>query len=409
MQGKTDTPGRQSPGKYLAVFGYAWLMIGLVTGTIVLVFLVRGIIGALHGLGMGQTAEDRSLIVIILAFVVLSFLLTRWFIRRVYRSPSARNRRLALGALLLPGVAAMWAWSNPTALLANFAGSTSTTLALAGGPEFVFGPYPQPDRLAELKQQGFTAVVSLQHPSVVVELKGIATEKAATEKLGLTLIQAPMLPWVSENEASLEKIREIARTGSGKYYVHCGLGRDRVNVVRRVIESMSTDGKVRLAKAKDLMDAKGLEQREAPFQNGRLFELRPGVWLTPIPNKMELSEVLFGAEGRVLLVLDPADSAQQAWSTSTQKQLRDYVIPFEVVPFTEADAADSGRVALLVNRIRSAREGERVTVIVPRTPFGSGTRERQTQVAQAILRSFNVSWARSDQRSSSRSDGSSGR
>lgn len=236
-------------------------------------------------------------------------------------------------------------------------------------------------------------MISLQHPSVVVEMRGIAREKEATKRLGLPLIQAPMLPWVSDNETSLEKIRDLVRSGRGKYYVHCGLGRDRVNVVRRVVESMSSSGDVRLAKANDLVEAKGLEQRSEPFQNGRLFQLRPGVWLTPMPNRMELSDVLFGADGRVLLVLEPRDSAQQAWSAEAQRQLRSYLVHFDVIPFTADDASDPSRVAMLVNRIQS--EKGRVTIIVPRTPFGSGTGERQTQVAQAVLRAFNVSWGRS--------------
>lgn len=405
MHADTSAPKRRAAASFLATFGYAWLMIGLFTGTIVLVLFVRGIISGLDGLGLGQTAENRVLIGVMVAFVIVSFMLTRWVVRRIYRMSSPRARHLTLAALMVPGALSIWAWSDPTTLLASFAGSTASTFQRAGGPEFVFGPYPQQERLAELKQQGFAAVISLQHPSVVVERRGIAREKEAAERLGLELIQAPMLPWVSDNEASLEKIREVVRSGRGRYYVHCGLGRDRVNVVRRVVESMSGSD-VRLAKAEGLREAKGLEQRSEPFQNGRLFQLRPGVWLTPMPNRMELSDVLFGADGRVLLVLDPRDSAQQAWSAEAQRQLRSYLVDFAVIPFTAADASDSSRVAMLVNRIQS--EKGRVTIIVPRTPFGSGTGERQTQVAQAVLRAFNVSWARTSQRGSSRSGGSSG-
>ncbi|HJQ19094.1 MAG TPA: hypothetical protein VJ867_02025 [Gemmatimonadaceae bacterium] len=388
------------------------MMIGLFTGTIVLVVFVRGIISTLHGFGLGDTAQSRVLIGVMCAFIVASFLLTRSVVKRLYRTQSATVRRVALGALVVPGALSMWAWSNPTMLLAKIAGSESSSLAMRGGPEFIFGPYPDADRLAELKKQGVTTIISLQHPSVVVEMQGIRDEKENTAKLGLELIHAPMLPWVSDNEASLDKIREIARTGHGKYYVHCGLGRDRVNVVKRVIESMSDNRNIQLAKAKDIRAAKGLEQRTEPFQNGRLFQLRPGVWLVPIPNKMELSDILFGAEGRVLLVLDPRDSVQQAWSRTAQQQLKSYVIPFAVVPFDERDAADDERIALLANRIQS--EPGRVTVIVPRTPFGSGTNERQTRVATALLRRFGVSWAltpaeRASQRSSSQSAGSSGR
>jgi hypothetical protein len=408
MTTQTNPPRRRAAASFLVTFGFAWLMIGLFTGTIVLVLFVRGIVSTVHGLGFGQSAENGVLICVILLFVVASFMLTRSVVRRLYRTPSVRARRLALGALVVPGIASMWAWSNPTAMLANFAGSESSSVKMEGGPEFVFGAYPQPERLEQLQKEGYTAVISLQHPTVVVEVQGIAMEKAATKRLGLPLIQTPMLPWVSDNEASLNKIREIVKTGKGKYYVHCGLGRDRVNVVRRVVESMAKDNNVRLARATDLMNAKGLEQRTTPMQYGRLFQLRPGVWLLPIPNTMELSDILFGAPGRVLLVLDPTDSTQQAWSAYAQQQMRNYIIDFAVVPFTETDAADPQRVAMLASRIRG--EKGRVAVIVPRTPFGDGTTERNTKTAQAVMRSFGVSWAvPTDQRSSSQSAGNSGR
>jgi len=402
---------RFTPRSFLATFAYAWLMIGLFTGTLVLVVFVRGIIGAVHGIGLGDNAENRVLMGVIVAFIAVSFMVTRAVVRRLYRTESVRTRRIALGALILPAALSMWAWSNPTALLARIAGSTASTIAMRGGPEFVFGPYPDANRLAELKRQGVTTIISLQHPSVVVELQGIRDEKENTAKLGLQLIHAPMLPWVSDNQASLDRIREIARTGHGKFYVHCGLGRDRVNVVKRVIESMSGANNMRLANAADLRSAKGLEQRTQPFQRGRLFQLRPGVWLVPMPNRSELSDILFGAEGRVLLVLDPQDTAQQAWAKDAQQQLRAYVIPNALVAFDDKDAADDERVALLANRIQS--EKGRVTVVVPRTPFGSGTKERQTAVAVALLRYFGVNWSLSaqhaDLRSSSRSGDSSGK
>jgi hypothetical protein len=385
MTADTASPKRRAAARFLATFGYAWLMIGLFTGTIVLVLFVRGIVGALHRFGFGPDAENRVLIAVILAFIVGSFLLTRSVVRRVYRTPSVRARRLALGALVLPGIASMWAWSNPTALLAHFAGSSGGMLSVAGGPEFVFGPYPQPERLAELKREGYTAVISLQHPSVVVELSGILKEREAASRLGIELIQAPMLPWVSDNRASLEKIREIVRTGRGRYYVHCGLGRDRVNVVKRVIASMASERGARLARGDGLLEAKGLEQRAQPFQHGPLFRLRDSTWLTPIPNRMELSEILFGAEGKVLLVLDPGDAAQQSWSSEAQREMRDYLVPFRVVPFTERDAGDTARVQALAMQIM--RESGRVTVVVPRTPFGNGA-EPNTAVARALLRVF---------------------
>lgn len=408
MYAATDRP-RRRPAVFLATFGYAWLMIGLFTGTLVLVLFVRGIINALHEAGFGATIENRVLMGVMAAFVVASFLLTRAVVRRLYRTRSIRTRRIALGALIVPGLFSMWAWSNPTMLLARIAGSDSSSVIMRGGPTFIFGPYPDGERMAQLKKEGVKSIISLQHPSVLVEVQGIHSEEENAKRLGMELIHAPMLPWVSDNRASLDKIRQIARTGRGVYYVHCGLGRDRVNVVKRVVESMSANTPVQLAAARDLQEAKGLEQRTAPFEHGRLFELKPGVWLVPIPNRMELSEILFGARAEVLLVLDPADAAQKKWLADAESELRSYIIPFAVVPFTERDAADTARVARLVSRI-DALPG-RVTVVVPRTPFSTHPGERSSRIAQVLLQRYRVNLAAApgDRRSSTRSGGNSGR
>src|SRR2546423_15134814 len=93
-----------SVGRFFATFGYAWLMIGLFTGTLVLVVAVRGIIDLIQRFGWGQTAQDRVLIGVIGLFIVLSFILARAVVRSLYRQP-ARTRRIALGALAIPAAA----------------------------------------------------------------------------------------------------------------------------------------------------------------------------------------------------------------------------------------------------------------------------------------------------------------
>jgi hypothetical protein len=389
-RGDDAAPSRRKPAaSFLALFGYAWLMIGLFTGTLVLVVVVRGLISALQQFGLGADAENRVLVGVILAFVFASFLLTRSVVKRVYRVSSIRARRLAFSALVIPGALSMWAWSDPTRVLAGIAGGESTRLRLAGGPEFVFGPYPQPERLAELKRGGFTAVVSLQHPGVLVEVQGIAREKEAARRLGLELIQAPMLPWVSDNAESLEKIRALARTGRGKYYVHCGLGRDRVNVVKRVVESMALED-VRLGQADDLKEVQSFATRGEPFERGRLFEIRPGAWLVPLPNEAELAFTVFGSPGRVVAVLDPADPLHREWLDRAKREFHSYAIPFATIPFTESDAGSPQRTALLINRLRS--EPGPLTIVVHRTPFSSAPSEPRTRIAQIILQAFDTRW-----------------
>src|SRR5450759_538105 len=104
---------RPGPGTVLGTFFYMWLLVGLVLGTAVLVGPVRLITEGMGQAGWEQNSQDHVLIVVIIAYLVLSLLLTRWIVGIMFR---ARNRKTrwgiaALFTLLAAGTA--WEWSNP--------------------------------------------------------------------------------------------------------------------------------------------------------------------------------------------------------------------------------------------------------------------------------------------------------
>lgn len=371
--------------RFVATFGFAWLMVGLFTGTLVLVVLIRWLLSLLHHWGWGQTAENRVLMGVILLFIVMSFALTRVIVRRLFRMRSTRARRGALGALVIPGVLAMWAWSNPSRMLASLAGGGGETmLAMTGGPEFEFGAYPDEAKLRALKAEGVRTIVSLQHPAVLVELQGINDEREATAKLGLHFIEAPMLPWVSDNTAALEQIRDLALHGKGKYYIHCGLGRDRVNVARRVIAALQDSASARVVDARGVLAANGFEDRKAPFERGKLFQLAPGTWLIPFPNAAEMHGfVLQGRPGHVFMLLNPADTLQARWIADAEPKLREYAIPFTLVPFA---AKDTVRAQAMLSQMRAARPP--ITIIVPATSWGDPRKNVSSVAAGVVMRAF---------------------
>ncbi len=373
-----------SATQFLATFGYAWFTIGLFTGTLVLVVAVRGVLDLIHRFGWGQAAQNRVLIGVIILFVAGSFLLARRVVRALYRQPP-RTRRIALAALALPAILSGYAWSNPTKFLASFAGTESSSFALKGGPTFMFGSYPDQARLQQLKAQGVTAIVSLQSPTSLVEISGITEERRATASIGMRFIEAPMLPWVSNNEASLEMIRELARKGEGTYYVHCGLGRDRVNIVKRVIESMETESNARIAATTDLKRALGFDMRTEEFERGLLMKVKDGAWVVPFPNKEEFfGFIIQGNPGHVLLVLDPRDGAQKRWMTESDAAMTQYAVKHTLVayPATNGDTST----ARILAQVR-AMKGP-YTVIVAKTTWNPGLPEHP--VARAIAQAYNV-------------------
>ena len=120
-----------------------------------------------------------------------------------------------------------------------------TTLSDSGANiEFVLGAYPDLKELRRLKQVGYTGVVSLLDEMVVpAEPNLIREENENVQKVGIQLIRIPMLPWVSGNNESISKIQKLAREGHGKYFVHCYLGRDRVNVFRKIVRDIGVKSK----------------------------------------------------------------------------------------------------------------------------------------------------------------------
>jgi len=385
-----------TPARFFATFGYAWFVIGLFTGTVVLVFGVRGMLKIIQSFGWGQSAQNRILIGFILLFIVLSFMLARRVVKALYRH-SARTRKIALAGLAVPALASMYAWSNPQRFLVSFAGATPTgSVQMAGGgPTFLFGAYPDDARIRQLKQEGVGTIVSLQDPRVLVELQGINEERKSAERAGIKLVQAPMLPWVSDNSASIALIRNLAVSGKGTYYVHCGLGRDRVNIARRVIESVAAP--VTVAATSDLKNAEGFEKRTTPFGRGRLVRLAAQVWLIPMPNDAEFyAHIIQGVPGHVFLLLNPADETQAAWMLKAQREMKQYSITSTLIPTSAGDTVaraikssdtTAGALSALIAKVRAQREP--YTIVVLSTTLAP---QAPTQpLVRAFLRSFGAS------------------
>ena len=372
---------RPSAGTVLGTFFYMWLLVGLVLGTAVLVGPVRLITEGMGRAGWEQSSQDHVLIVVILLYLAFSLLLTRWIVGIMFRARS-RNTRWAIAAVftLLAAVTA-WEWSNPAKLLAGIAGGgDGGSYNVAGGAEFLFGAYPDEAKLASLKKSGVTAVISLQHPGVVIEREGISAERDAARKLNLQFIQAPMLPWVSNNEESLQKLREIARMGKGKYFVHCGLGRDRVNVAKRIIEAEGS----KITLGADVKTPTGFGDRPDPFDRGSLAHLEPGKWLIPYPNKQEMfGFILEGQSGTVVSLLDAADPEQAAWNAEMEKLLKEYSIPFIMRPWPQNDVARETEIAKEVRAMPRP-----VTVIAPQTPDEDGKPRLHTQTALGFITTY---------------------
>jgi protein tyrosine phosphatase (PTP) superfamily phosphohydrolase (DUF442 family) len=359
----------------VATFCYVWLMVGFFTGTLVLLGPVRWMTTAIRARRWEQGNEDLAVQAVIVLYVIGSALIAGWLVRRINGCRTRRARMAIPLSVTMAAALCLWAWMNPTRLAGA---ATMGTVNLANGAEFVFGPYPDRPHLERLKQQGFTAVISLQHPAVVpFEPPGIAAEIEAAKAVGLQFIHAPMLPWISKNDDALQRIRQIAAKGEGRYYVHCGLGRDRANVVKRMLELEGAPVKAEHGFTPPTTFA---DRINTPMERGRVWEVEQDLWLVPYPNKHEFfGNMLSGQVRHVTLVLDADDPTQAQWIAEARELLTEFAVPFRVA------APPNGDTRLALDLIRAARQAARPSVVV--VPF---TRPSSRKVADDLLTAFEI-------------------
>lgn len=359
-------------------FCYVWLVLGFFSGTLLLVGPVRWITTYFRTQGYRQGTEDAVMIGVIVLFVLLSAVLA-WIVVTQMNRCATRKARLSYPVLLTIGAGlCLWAWTNP-AIMAGAAGGVSGTVS-AGGAEFVFGPYPDRQRLEQLKKEGYTAVVSLQHPAVLpFEPPGIAEETRAAQEIGLTFIHAPMLPWISANDAALNRIRELARQGDGRYYVHCGLGRDRANVVKRMLEREGAA----VAAGEGYMEARTFATRmaegNAPMERGQLKRIDDEVFLVPYPNKHEMfGNMLSGQVAHVLMLLDEWDPQQKPWVAEARARFSEFDVPHSLQTLRPHDEAHARAI------VRTIQQLPRPLVVI--VPFMAP--KPNTAVADTLLKAW---------------------
>ena len=166
------------------------------------------------------------------------------------------------------------------------------------GERFKFGPYPEKETLKELKEEGYDGVITLLSPAVLIEKPLLDKEIAAGEEVGIDILSMPMMPWVGDNTKTLNKIRELVEADGKRYYVHCYLGRHRVDVVKQIVNEASGE------------EVELLVLQSTSFERGDLYYDAQGeVLIGPYPTNEEwFTRVRRGEVKELVSLIDTEES-----------------------------------------------------------------------------------------------------
>lgn len=320
--------------KKISLFLFHLLCGGFFLGTLTLMGPARWAASHARASGWPDAGERAALLLIMAALAAASLLLARYLTGRTLAAAgSTAKAALAAGPLAAAGLA-LWFWLNPALMINKDAPEARLDSA---DVQFVLGPYPEAARFAELRAENYSAVISLLSPAVVpFEPVLLEREKAAAAAAGMELIHIPMLPWVSSNDHARAELARIAARGPGKYYVHCYLGKDRVNVFRRFIsETVANASQAQLqpGSARNISDVK-------TFERGAITRLEKGVFFTPYPTDEEFfAYLLNGGAATLVSLLDPANPENLPWIKKEKEISAKYRLPLVSHPWTSLDPA----------------------------------------------------------------------
>lgn len=328
------------------IFAFLWLMVGFTLGTETLMGPVRGLARLSLRRGWEKGFEDLTVKLVIILFVILSGILSVLLTRVIIKTKLTHVRWGLPLLVFIIAAGNVYFWFYPQSMEIDKKFDRKTVQE----GKFTFGPYPTKQRFSELKNSNYTAVISLLHPYVIpFEPVLLEKEKKVAERVGIKFIHIPMLPWVSDNKEAIERIKAISEKKGGKYYVHCYLGKDRINVIKRIIEKNSPGIDTEYS---------GLEyssrkiENISSFERGKIFFLTEDVYVSPYPTEEEfVGFLLSGNINQVISLMNPSNSQDKPWIEKERKLLSQYQMPFQLFPVS-LNAYNPQQVLKIVRQIR---------------------------------------------------------
>lgn len=310
----------------IILFLYLWLCIGFPLGLwVLLAGPSKWLAEYSRATDMEMSKENIIGKTIIILYVIVAFLLALLIHRIVKRSASSAIKWFVSGILTLTLLISVYIFSFNPQWLISYSGDNSTKNIQNQEDkyehlEFVYGAYPNEKMIKSLKEQGYDGIISLLHEMVIpAEPSLMKDENKFAEKYGIKVINMPMMPWISGNEKTIQAAKEFIENEKGVYYVHCYLGRDRINIFKSAAKKYgaktSLDGTTIIRRMED----------QPKWERGNYFKLEEGVYLTPYPTDDEYMKfVLNDYFKTVISLLDNNIIRNQSWIAKENKLFTDY-------------------------------------------------------------------------------------
>lgn len=345
-----EKDSNQSKIMIIAQFLYVWLCIAFPLGLLTLtVGPMRWFADYAHRISMPADKEALYGKLIIVGYIVITLAIAILISRALLKLGKKKKGGIGILTMLLIISVGIFVF-NPKLLIAKQAdehieADNNNHLDKA---QFTLGAYPDYNQLKILKTEGYSAVISLLHPLVVpAEPKLLNEERQNAKDAGVELIEIPMLPWISGNEEAIKKIRELAKMAKGKYYVHCYLGKDRVNAFRSII--MDENAAYQASKEFDARTLKGIKI----FERGPIIDIGNQIYLTPYPTDEEFMGYIFNGDIKTIVnTLDPKDKDDKVLIAKEEKYAKQYGVTFVNLPVNDNSTSTISAFASSVRQLK---------------------------------------------------------
>lgn len=311
-----------------------FMLFAFILGCIFLFFVSVPVESALKEAQASQKLVNASMIAIIVLWGGASIFVTRLFNKRFVHGRKIGKAAISILTILFLSCCAIFyillTTDNP--IMASLRGGVDEL-----NDSFTFGPYPEEARLKELKSMGYTGVVTLLSPTIPFEDVLLEKEINTGKSIGLKVYSFPMLPWISENEESINGIKELLKDSlkqkGSKFYVHCYLGKHRAVMVKELIEASFNS---------EALSSVSIYPHS--LERGSLIYYKDStVILGPYPTDEEwFTYVLRGETKEVVSILDPLKEGDAKLIDKEKKACEEMGLKFTNIPVRKVNGSFEG-------------------------------------------------------------------